>query len=228
MNQFTSCERGHFNPSLYLHIIFFFIFSLVFLISSKGSPLILSDSLFSFLALSVAGYLADMLRRTGLNRFITKIMKVSKPPTSGYEISELPNEGVLREFMQFYKTKGVLVMVHSGESETQAPKAASQKQSGSSSETTANTLVKDPIMRSFVSSINALNLGNPDEVKLALVPGPEAPRLVDAYNIITYPTTLMFLDGRCVYRVVGARTNELSIKSLFMLRNGGRNIFSHT
>lgn len=217
-----------------------------------------------------------MFRRTGTSWFIAKIFSVSKPPTAGYEIAELPNEKVLRDFMQHYRTKGVLVILHSGltaeskaataVAETAATAAAAgaaaatNSPSISSSPSTAHpagsgkrpaatsagghassaavastspaasvpfsAITHDPVTRSFISSINAVNLGNPEEVKLALVPGPAAPSLVDEYNIITYPTTLLFMDGACVFRCVGARTRELSIKSLFMLRNAGRNVFS--
>lgn len=203
-----------------------------------------------------------MFHRTFNRLFIMKIFKVSKPPAAGYEIAELPNEKVLHDFMQFHRSKGVLVVLHSGTSYAAAAAAAAatggshspltsaaptaaassapagQGKIGSSGKVGNGTaaaakaarggsdLLKDSLTRSFISSINAMNLGNPAEVKLALVPGPQAPRMVDEYNVITYPTTLLFLDGQCVYRVVGARTRELSIKSLFMLRNGGRNVFS--
>ncbi|KAL7707773.1 hypothetical protein N2W54_003418 [Lotmaria passim] len=198
-----------------------------------------------------------MFQRTCSRLFITKIFKVSKPPATGYEIAELPNEKILQDFLQFYRAKGVLAIFHSGPpyaaaaaavassggshsrlTNASAPMSAatatgrpSGKTAGSSAASaktskTGSELLSDPLTRSFISSINALNLGNPSEVKLALVPGPQAPHMVEEYNIITYPTTLLFLDGQCVYRVVGARTRELSIKSLFMLRNGGRNIFS--
>jgi hypothetical protein len=187
-----------------------------------------------------------MFQRTCSRLFITKIFKVSKPPATGYEIAELPNEKILQDFMQFHRTKGVLVILHSGPSYAAAAAAAASSGGSHSPLTSApsppssvgtagattkvpkagSELLSDSLTRSFISSINALNLGNPSEVKLALVPGPQAPRLVDEYNVITYPTTLLFLDGQCVYRVVGARTRELSIKSLFMLRNGERNVFS--
>lgn len=160
-----------------------------------------------------------MLRGTSSRLFITKIRAVSKPPASGYEIAELPNEKVLKEFMNFYKSKGILAILHSGN--TQKNMLAKPSSSGA-----ASSIVQDPLTRTFVSSINALNFGNPDEVKIALVPGPQAPRLVEEFNVLTYPTTLLFLDGKCVYRVVGARSRELSIKSLFMLRNANRNIFA--
>ncbi|GET92359.1 hypothetical protein, conserved [Leishmania tarentolae] len=188
-----------------------------------------------------------MLHRSSPSLFLKGIFKVNKPPVTGYEIADLPNEKVLHEFMQFYRTKGVVVILHSGHSYGAAMAAAS----GGSRSYQASTLVgssgkpgagataksvlastpktgllKDPLTRSFISSINAMNLGNPEEVKLALVPGPQAPCFVEEYNVITYPTSFLFLNGQCIYRVVGARTRELSIKSLFMLRNGGRNIFS--
>lgn len=194
-----------------------------------------------------------MLQRSYCRRFLGSVFKVGKPPVTGYEIAELPNEKVLHDFMQFYRTKGVVVILHSGASYAAAaaaspvlgsnspltaaprsaaavPAAGAVKAAPSSSVSAAakpkTGLLHDPLTRSFVSSINAMNLGNPDEVKLALVPGPQSPRLVEEFNVITYPTCLLFLDGQCVYRVVGARTQELSIKSLFMLRNAGRNVFS--
>ncbi|KPI85918.1 hypothetical protein ABL78_5002 [Leptomonas seymouri] len=195
-----------------------------------------------------------MLQRTSPRFFITKIFKVSKPPATGYEIAELPNEKVLQDYLHFHRTKGVLVIFHSGPFYAAAAAAAASSGGSRSPLMSASTplskaaagdfaksgsgaapvkaskggsdLLSDSLTRTFISSINALNLGNPSEVKLALVPGPQAPRFVDEYNVITYPTTLLFLDGQCVHRVVGARTRELSIKSLFMLRNGGRNIFS--
>lgn len=188
-----------------------------------------------------------MFQRSSTSRFLKGIFKVNKPPVTGYEIAELPNEKVLHDFMQFYRTKGVVVILHSGASYAAAAAASSggsrspltSASAGSSRKTSAATtakstsaskpkteLLQDPLTRSFISSINAMNLGNPEEVKLALVPGPQAPCFVEEYNVITYPTSFLFLNGQCIYRVVGARTRELSIKSLFMLRNGGRNIFS--
>lgn len=196
------------------------------------------------------------MHRTTPRWFITKIFKVSKPPVSGYELAELPNEKILHDFMQHYRTKGVLVVLHGGSEPYKAPTvskllsspltrpptspsaSAAGKPSSSSASSTPSLpirlatqqrkaeLLKDPLTRSYISSMNAMNLGNPDEVKIALVPGMQCPKLMDEFNVITFPTTLLFLNGQCVYRVVGARTRELSIKSLFMLRNGARNIFS--
>lgn len=171
-----------------------------------------------------------MLRFTNSRLFISKLRAVSKPPAGGYEIAELPNEKVLKEFMNFYKSKGVLAVLHSGNIHKNALLDGGSKRglgkAGGGETGGASVIASDPLTRTYISSINAMNLGNPDEVKIALVPGPQAPHLVEEFNIITYPTTLLFLDGKCVYRVVGARTRELSIKSLFMLRNAGRNIFS--
>ncbi|KAG5494025.1 hypothetical protein JKF63_01858 [Porcisia hertigi] len=188
-----------------------------------------------------------MFQRSCSRLFLGRIFRVGKPPVTGYEIAELPNEKVLHDFMQFYRTKGVIVIVHSGSLYTAAAAASSieafspltsastsscgKARADATAKSTAaakpkTSLLRDPLTRSFISSINAMNLGNPEEVKLALVPGPQAPGLLEEYNVITYPTSLLFLNGQCVHRVVGARTRELSIKSLFMLRNGGRNVFS--
>lgn len=171
-----------------------------------------------------------MLRTTSALRFFAKIRAVTKPPASGYEVAELPNEKVLQEYMSFYKSKAILAILHSGHIHRNTMLRGGGTnglgKAGGGGVGAASSISGDPVTRTFVSSINAFNFGNPDEVKITLVPGPQAPRLVEEYNILTYPTTLLFLDGKCVYRVVGARSRELSIKSLFMLRNAGRNVFS--
>ncbi|EAN92826.1 hypothetical protein, conserved [Trypanosoma cruzi] len=157
----------------------------------------------------------NMMRLTRRCLFITKISKISRPPASGYEIAELPNEKVFMEFLKYYNTKCVLAVLHSGSLRSTAGEGGA-----------GTKIVEDPLTRSFISSINAMNMGNPNETKLALVPGPHAPRMVEEYGVLTYPTVLLFMNGKCVERVVGARTREVSIKALFTLRNAGRNIFS--
>ncbi|AAZ10767.1 uncharacterized protein TEOVI_000874500 [Trypanosoma equiperdum] len=155
-----------------------------------------------------------MLRLTRPFLFITKIAKISRPPASGYEIAELPNEKVFTDFLDHHKTRCVVAILHTG---------SLHRRVGDGAET---SIAEDPLTRSFISSINAVNLGNPNEVKLALVPGPRAKKMVNEYGVLTFPTVLIFLDGKCVERVVGARVRETAIKSLFTLRNAGRNIFS--
>lgn len=226
-----------------------------------------------------------MLKCTSSLGFLKTIFSISKPPVSGYEITELPNERILRQFMQYYKSKGVLVVFHSGleavhskassSLNVSSPKSAlsssecdsspsgapvvSLKSPVSSSFTSSSSKIinssqhtseaffsrvkptvressstsgaspttsADPLLRTFVSSMNTMNFGHPDELKIALVPGKRAPTFVRDYQIITYPTTVLFCDGQFVDRCTGARTHELAIKSLFMLRNRGRNIFS--
>lgn len=226
-----------------------------------------------------------MLKCTFSRSFLKAIFSISKPPVSGYEITELPNERILRQFMQYYKSKGVLVVFHSGSevvnskvsssSNVSSPNSAlssavhenrasgtvvfslkspaslsyaspsskilnsslhkseslssSVKHSSHESSSTSGvppTTSADPLLRTFVSSMNTMNFGHPDELKIALVPGQRAPTFVRDYQIITYPTTVLFCDGQFVDRCTGARTHELAIKSLFMLRNRGRNIFS--
>lgn len=232
-----------------------------------------------------------MFRVTFSQFFLKSILSISKPPVSGYEITELPNERILRQFMQYYKTKAVLLVVHSSiearssnpyssltvsssskeavweegkdgrrkgdaASSPLQPSASLPETSTSSSSLklsspaqhsnrdpsnsadkafsytdpspsgASSAIAIDPLLRTFVSSMNAMNFGHPDEVKIALVPGKRAPTFVRDYQVITYPTTLLFFDGQFVDRCVGARTRELSIKSLFLLRNRGRNIFA--
>lgn len=146
-----------------------------------------------------------MLRGTSANRFLHVLGRITRPPISGYEIAELPNEKVLKEFVAFHKEKLVVALVHSGG----FPKISD-----------------DPITGCFVSTLNLQNYGHPDNVRFCLVPGPSAPRLLDEQNILTFPTTLLYYDGAVVERVLGARGRELAIKCLFRLRNEGKNIFA--
>ncbi|KAH8620930.1 hypothetical protein ERJ75_000014200 [Trypanosoma vivax] len=118
------------------------------------------------------------------------------------------------DFLKYYSTCCVVAILHSGPLRGVGRDAADL------------SITHDPLTRSFISSINAMNMGNPSEVKLALVPGPRAPRMVEEYGVLTYPTVLIFLDGKYVDHVVGARAREMSIKTLFTLRNANRNIFS--
>lgn len=158
------------------------------------------------------------LRRTSRLCFVSQFFSIAKAPVSGYEISELPNERVLQNFMRYHKTKGVIVVLHSGDMRSvkeRSDKELMRKESA---------VAADPLTRTFISSLSTVNLGNPSEVKIALVPGQKAPLLSEQFNVITYPTSLLFMNGTCVYRCVGARSRELSIKSLFMLRNANRNI----
>lgn len=181
-----------------------------------------------------------MLRRSPVLCWsLRNFFKITKPPASGYEVVELPSETILKDFLNHYKTKGVLVVFHNSEMKVAKEVAKHSKPSTTTSSTSSSTssssgsppassslIESDPLLRTFISSMNTMNLGNPDEVKIALVPGRRAPGFLRQYSIITYPTTLLFINGKCVYRCIGARTRELSIKSLFMLRNNKRNIFS--
>ncbi|CCW66499.1 unnamed protein product [Phytomonas sp. Hart1] len=182
-----------------------------------------------------------MLRLTLSCFYLKKVFQVTKPPVSGYELVELPNEKVLNEFMLHFKKKAILVIVHSGDTGLGEIHADSSKLGRTKNKPVLKTGMSDnninlkrnsysafhdPLTRTFVSSLNKVNLGNPDELRIALVPGPKTPDLVNKYSILTYPTTLLFVESRYVDRCVGARSRELSIKSLFMLRNNGRDVFS--
>lgn len=145
-----------------------------------------------------------MLRYTSGRYFLTKLSKISKPPISGYEISELPNEHVLQEFVKHHRERLVMAILHSG-----LPR-----------------LPEDHVVSSFIATLNLQNFGHPSQVAFALVPGPQAPKLVEENVVLGFPTTLLLWNGKVFERVVGARSRELAIKSLFKLRNEGKNIFS--
>lgn len=145
------------------------------------------------------------MRRTFTARYLGALRNIPRPPISGYEIAELPNERILREFLAVHKEKLVVAILHSG---------------------CYPRIKDDPITSCFVGTLNLQNYGDPNLVRMALVPGTGCNKLLDEYNILTFPTTLLFHNGKLFDRVVGARGRELSIKCLFKLRNEGQNIFA--
>lgn len=145
------------------------------------------------------------MKRTCLSRMLGVLRNIPKPPIAGYEISELPNEKIFFDFLRHHKEKLVIAVLHSG---------------------CFTRVSDDPLTSGFISTLNLQNYGHPTLVKFALVPGPNAVKMVEEHSVLTYPTTLLFYDGKVCERVVGARSRELSIKCLFKLRNEGKNIFS--
>ena len=84
----------------------------------------------------------------------------------------------------------------------------------------------DELLRSFISSFSSTNLGRADDVVIATVPILESSPLIAKYNLMTFPTTLLFLHKELSGVVAGARVKEVGVKSLFLLRADGRDILS--
>lgn len=158
-----------------------------------------------FFTSDLAALARSMLRRTLCAHYLGVLRNIPRPPISGYEIAELPNERVLREYLNVHKEKLVIAILHSG---------------------CYPRIKDDPITSCFVGTLNLQNYGDPHLVRMALVPGPQCTKLLDEHNVLTFPTTLLFHNGAVFDRVLGARGRELSIKCLFKLRNEGLNIFA--
>ncbi len=153
-----------------------------------------------------------MLRRTLPFLYLMEMQRVWKGPVNGYEVAELPNEAVLDEFLTVYRDKLVVTIVHNGLN-PQAPHVVSSQY--------------DPLMAHFLSQLNALNYGNPAEVKFALLPIQHAAQFVENHQVLCVPTMVLMHDKKMVQKTVGHRHRELMVKCLFFLRNNGRNVFSN-
>ena len=152
-----------------------------------------------------------MLRRTALMHHIFQMNRVSQPPASGYEISELPDEATLQLFLDHFKEKLVVAIVHNGLN------PAAQH---------VLSLQHDPVTTHFVTQLSNYNFGNPTEVKFALVPVQRARKFVEEHRILAVPTSVVLHNNKLIERTVGHRHRELATKCLFFLRNNGKNIFS--
>ena len=141
-----------------------------------------------------------MLRFTSRTLGLFSAARLQQPPTHGYELSELPTEEVLPEFLDLHRDSVVHVIVGNG--------------------------AECELTNKITSVLHHTPLGNPKDVKLALVHAADAPKLIKEQSVIALPTTLIYFRGRLIDRVVGARVRELMVKSRFTLRNNELSPFS--
>jgi hypothetical protein len=134
-----------------------------------------------------------MLRGSARFLSIFSAARLTQPPTHGYELSELPGEHVLQEFLDVHREGIVHVIVGNG--------------------------ADCPLTNKVTSVLHHTPLGNPKDVKLALLQAGTAERLVKEQGILALPTTLIYFRGKLMDRVVGTRVRELMVKSRFILRN---------
>eukprot|EP00758_Cryptobia_borreli_P004426 Tbor_TRINITY_DN4364_c0_g1::TRINITY_DN4364_c0_g1_i1::g.7835::m.7835 len=177
-----------------------------------------------------------MLRNTISRSWIFRARRVHSPPVNGYEVSELPNEKVFEEYMKQYGRDRLIVAVfHSTPLITGKTSDSKLGGLGDSRITSANsrnmsqqpTLSKsDQGARALIAGFNLVNLGHPDIVKVATIPGAQSPRLTEMHRILAHPTCLLYWNGKMIDRVVGARYHEVSTKALFTLRKEGKEVFS--
>lgn len=143
-----------------------------------------------------------MLRRATLLRVnaLTALSKLGKPPQYGYELSEIPHESSLPDYLAAHKSNLVHVIVGNGGD--------------------------DELTKKLTSVLHHTPLGDPECVKIALIQRDEAPKWCKEHNVMAYPTTLLWYDGKVTDRVVGVRPKELMTKSRFLLRREGMNVYS--
>merc|ERR1711991_365556 len=134
-----------------------------------------------------------MLRRSGLVHAFWGVSKLKFPPAHGYELSELRDETVLPEFLAAHPSCVVHVIIGNG------PEC--------------------PLTEKLTQVLHHTPLGQPKDVKIALLHAPNATQLVERENVLALPTTLVYFREKLTDRVVGTRPRELMVKSRFILRN---------
>ena len=83
---------------------------------------------------------------------------------------------------------------------------------------------KGELLDEFQTHLSHIPLGDPKDVTVAYLGIEHCPTsFIEANRVCALPTSLLFMNGRVKYKVVGLRLNELSIKSNFALRNAGLN-----
>ena len=140
------------------------------------------------------------MRRTSALGLSWSIGKLRYPPVHGYELSLLPDDSCVPEFLAEHKDGVVHVIIGNGEN--------------------------CEMTKKLTSVLHHTPLGQPKDVKLALLQGANAEKLIKAETIMALPTTLIYFRGKLVDRVVGTRPAELMTKSRFVLRNHDLSPFS--
>lgn len=142
-----------------------------------------------------------MLRTTNNAFFIQLMTKLRRPSRIGYEITQLPDPRALRDFIAAQENRIVITVL----SETPT------------CETTGR----------FLGMLHDTPLGNPSDVCLATMAHcGKYPDFVSHFNIISYPTCLLFLNNKVEERVTGGRSGELSVKCRLLARREGLDCFS--
>jgi hypothetical protein len=142
-----------------------------------------------------------MLRRSQTLGLFWAVNKLKHPPTHGYELSVLPDDKVLTEFLLDNKDHLVHVIIGNGE--------------------------ECPLTQKMTSVLHHTPLGQPKDVKLALLNASKCEKLIRDEGVLAIPTTLIYFRGKLIDRVVGTRPRELMVKSRFTLRNHDLSPYSY-
>jgi hypothetical protein len=156
-----------------------------------------------------------MFRRSLVTPFVFQLMKLKHPPQQGYEVSLIPDEDVLRDFLALHKKKLVLTVLTAAPATLEG--SARQK---------SLTKGEDDLTTKLTAVLHHTALGDPAHVRIALLEAAHAPKLMEKHKIFALPTTVLFFNKNYVDRVVGVRPVEIMTKSRFLLRNNDMNIFS--
>jgi len=143
--------------------------------------------------------------RWSLLRRVGPFVNIDRPPSSGYELSELASPAVLRQFLAANKERLVVCVVHPS--------------------TTAR-IRDNPLAVDLAASLNKHNFGHPSEICFAFLPAALNKPFCEENNILSTPTSLIYKDSDLVDRVVGSRFVELSLKTRLLLRLDERRIFN--
>jgi hypothetical protein len=142
-----------------------------------------------------------MFRYTNNAYYFQLMTKLRRPSRIGYEITQLPDPRAVRDFVAQNQKKIVVAVL------SEYPDC----------ETTNR----------FLGTLHETPLGSPSDVVLATMPFcAKYPDFVNHFNVVAFPTTLLFLDNKVQERVTGGRSKELSVKSRLLARREGLDCFS--
>lgn len=142
-----------------------------------------------------------MLRHTNSFAFFHIFTKIRRPSRIGYEITQLPDPRALRDFIEINDKKIVIAIL------AESPKC--------------------DVTENFMGLLHDVPLGSPKDVCLAtMMSCGRHPEFAAHFNVLAYPTCLLFLNRKVQERVLGGRVKELSLKSRLLARREGLDVFS--
>src|SRR3989338_973022 len=141
-----------------------------------------------------------MFRYTNNFYYFQVMTKLRRASRIGYEITQLPDPRAVKLFVEQNQKKIVVTVL------SEFPEC----------ETT----------NKFLATLHDTPLGSPSDVVLATMPFcGKYPDFVNHFNIVAFPTTLLFLDNKVQERVTGGRSRELSVKCRLLARREGLDCF---
>lgn len=140
------------------------------------------------------------MRQNRCQLFFWDVSRLLRPPKAGYELSLMPDETSLRDFIVLHREKVVITVIRDHEN--------------------------CPLANKLISVFHHAPFGDPRSVRFAVISAQHAPRIIAENQVLAFPTSLLFFRRQVEEKVVGARPRDLMIKSRFLLRREGKNVFS--